>query len=91
MSTKTAINFLTEKNLKEEFYSVAKEMHTTPTNILNMLMKNVVITRTIKISLPNKLELEEFNEEEKASFSSDFLKETKKLTKEAETLFSNIK
>ncbi len=52
--SKVAINFKTDKDLKEAFYSVVKEMHTTPTNLFNMFMSHTVKNRTVNISLPQE-------------------------------------
>ncbi|MDP8078880.1 type II toxin-antitoxin system RelB/DinJ family antitoxin [Phocoenobacter skyensis] len=52
--SKVAINFKTDKELKEAFYRVVKEMHTTPTSLFNMFMSHTVQNRSITISLPKE-------------------------------------
>lgn len=49
--SKVAINFKTDKALKEAFYQVVKEMHTTPTCLFNMFMSHTVQNRCVNISL----------------------------------------
>ncbi|MBS9783198.1 MAG: type II toxin-antitoxin system RelB/DinJ family antitoxin [Pasteurella sp.] len=52
--SKVAINFKTDKDLKDAFYSVVKEMHTTPTSLFNMFMSHTVQNRSVNISLPQE-------------------------------------
>ncbi len=52
--SKVAINFKTDKELKEAFYRVVKEMHTTPTSLFNMFMSHTVQNRCVNISLPQE-------------------------------------
>ncbi len=52
--SKVAINFKTDKELKDAFYSVVKEMHTTPTSLFNMFMSHTVQNRSVNISLPKE-------------------------------------
>ncbi|PID84226.1 hypothetical protein CSB09_02030 [Candidatus Gracilibacteria bacterium] len=47
---KTTFNISLNPELKEQFFQLAKSLETTPTNILNMYIKQVVKTRKISFS-----------------------------------------
>ncbi len=40
--SKVAIHFETDQGLKDAFFQVSEEMHTTPTDLLNLLMNYAV-------------------------------------------------
>lgn len=44
---KTILNINIDKKLKEEFKEFAEEIGTNPTNLLNMMIKDIVKTRSV--------------------------------------------
>ncbi|PID84465.1 hypothetical protein CSB09_00900 [Candidatus Gracilibacteria bacterium] len=80
---KVKMNFTIRKGLKDEFFKLAEEMETTPSNLFNMLAKQAVRTRTLHISfspeenedigVPHPIAYEDLTEKEKKSYNN-FLK-----------------
>ncbi|MDD5213527.1 MAG: hypothetical protein PHG82_03810 [Candidatus Gracilibacteria bacterium] len=61
---KTTMTISVDKDLKEAFSIFSREMGTTPTNLMNMMMKNTVNRRDYDVS---GFEIEAFSKDEKES------------------------
>ncbi|PIE84959.1 hypothetical protein CSA08_04530 [Candidatus Gracilibacteria bacterium] len=89
---RTTMNFTLKEKLKKEFYDLAKNMGTTPSNLLNMLMQNAVITRSINITLPSKndwgVEIEPLDT---SDWGEEFNRKTEENTKKLKNLITNGK
>ncbi len=88
---KTTMNISVNPQLKQDFIEFAKSIKTTPTDLITMLMKDVMVTRSIKVSAPkNTCEFEAFSQEEIQNFWEDFIKRTNELNQQADEIFSKL-
>ncbi len=55
---KSTLTISLEKDLKEAFVSFAKSLWTNPTNLLNMMMKNSIVTRELNFVSPTNIDIE---------------------------------
>jgi antitoxin component of RelBE/YafQ-DinJ toxin-antitoxin module len=74
------------KELKEDFARLAKELGTNPTNLANMLMQRAINSKSIEFPRPQVLDLE-LESVDISDWGDDFIEETNKLTKRLEKAF----
>ncbi|MDQ1433137.1 MAG: hypothetical protein QG634_313 [Patescibacteria group bacterium] len=77
---KTTMTISVDKDLKDAFSTFSREIGTTPTNLMNMMMKNTVSRRDYDIF---GFEIEAFSKEEK-----EFLMKNKSIQKSIEKINS---
>jgi len=87
---KTTMTISVEEDLKKAFFAFSKQIWTNPTNLVNMLMKNTIITKEINFRANNflDLEIEPFSEEEIKSLTNN--KGIQKNTKRLEKILINV-
>lgn len=57
MTTKTPINVNISKDLKDQFYALAQEFGTNPSNLIRMFIKQTVRTRKIEFSVEEESDI----------------------------------
>lgn len=80
---KTTMNITVNPELKKAFSEFAKSIETTPTNLLNMLMKNVITTRKVTFIdndiFLNSIDYEDLPKNVKNSYDNIKLKKLEEL------------
>jgi antitoxin component of RelBE/YafQ-DinJ toxin-antitoxin module len=86
-----AMNLTVPKDLKEEFTRVAYIVWTNPTNLMRMLMKQVIRTKQVNLTFWDPFENVEIEPLDISDFSGNFKQKTEEYTQELRTLLANRK
>jgi antitoxin component of RelBE/YafQ-DinJ toxin-antitoxin module len=86
-----AMNLTVPKDLKEEFARVAYIIWTNPTNLIRILMKQIIRTKQVNLTFWDPFENVEIEPLDISDFSDNFKQKTEEYTQELRTLLANRK